>query len=101
MSTRHVREYCSHCRCEQWCTLKGWGLYCDAKDHFVRSKRAAKRKAPTSTSMYKDVRGHINDTFNGRGTYTWDELIIWCTRTHFNDLKGFCEDMREVECSTS
>lgn len=95
--SRHVREYCPHCRTEQWCTFKGWSLYCDGRDHFVRSKKAAKRTAPASKNMYEDVRGHINDTFHGRGFYDWDELIAWCKRAHFDDLRDLCEEMRQFE----
>lgn len=97
MSTRHVREYCRHCRCEQWCTFKGWSLYCDAKDHFVRSKKTAKRTRPAPASMYNDVRDHINRTWHGKGCYTWDELITWARRAHFHDLVDFCEEMKQFE----
>lgn len=95
--SRHVREYCPHCFCEQWCTFKGWGLYCDARDHFVRSKRAAKRTAPAPQSMYDDVRDHIDRTFKGKGEYDWDELATWCRRAHFYDLQDLCEEMKQFE----
>lgn len=97
MSTRHVREYCPHCRSEQWGTFKGWSLYCDVKDHFMRSKRQAKRTKPAPASMYEDVRGHITRTFNGKGPYNWDDLITWCRRAHFYDLMDLCEEMKQFE----
>ena len=95
MSGRHPVEWCPHCRSKQRSTWKGTGLYCDTKDHFIRSKKAAKRTAPASRDMYKVVCTHISDTFNKRGVYTWDELITWCDRAGFKGLKSLCEEMKQ------
>lgn len=97
MSTRYVKEYCPHCREEVWCTFKGWSLYCDGHDHFVRDKRTAKRTTPAPTNMYENVKEHMSDTFHDRGRYTWAELAEWCRRAHFTDLEALCRDMMQLD----
>lgn len=98
MSTRHPTEWCPHCRSKQRSTWKGTGLYCDARDHFIRSSKKSKKAArPASTNMYEVVRAHISDTFSGRGVYTWDELITWCDRAGFEGLKSLCEEMKQYD----
>ena len=100
--TRFPREYCPHCRENVWCVFKGPALYCQGHDHYVRARKTAKHRRPAPASnegqenyydlKYREIQGHINNTMRGRG-YTWEELIIWATRTKFDDLASLCEDM--------
>jgi hypothetical protein len=94
--SRHVKEYCRHCLCEQWGTWKGNGLYCH-RDHLMRTKHKQGTKKVAGSDKYEELRYEINRTFHGKGQYDWAELEKWARNCGFNDLASFCSDMEQVE----
>ena len=100
--SRHPVEYCRHCDDTLQCTWFGTNLHCGRRDHFVRSRRPTP-PSPAATakgnlaSSYTRARRHVGDAFHGRGQYSWDDLIDYCTRKGFTDLVDLCREMKTFE----
>lgn len=66
----------------------------------TRYAQAAVNRAPQGpgsslSNRYRVARKHINDWFMGRGLYTVDELVDYCTEHKFEDLLEFIEIQQE------